>query len=356
MNDDSTFERFIADVRTKVDGRLAWWLDARVVEAQTRGADVAAVADAVRQLVLRGGKRMRAALLAAAYEGCQGQGGVEAVLAAGAALELLQAYLLAHDDWMDGDDVRRGGPSIPAVMRSLFDAGDGRPGRGQDLVNAASVLAGDLAAAWTLQSMLELSLPSARVVLAMRELGRVEEDVVHGQVLDVCGGARDAYDVEAAYALKTASYTVRSPIVIGSRLAGADDVQVAALTAFAEPLGIAFQLRDDLLGTFGDAQAMGKPLGSDLRRGKRTALVIEAMHDPKASALLTQVLGRRDASDEEIESAVASLEACGARRRVEERIVALVRQSQSALERASLTPYGLILLSRAVVVLTERDR
>jgi geranylgeranyl diphosphate synthase type I len=356
MQDRATFEAFVADLRAKVDGRLAQWLDARLAEARARGPDVGAVADAVRQLVLRGGKRMRAVLLAAAYEGCQGQGGVDAVLAAGAALELLQGYLLAHDDWMDGDDVRRGGPSVPAAMRARFGQIEGAPGRSQDLVNASSVLAGNLAAAWTLQSMLELSLPPARVVCAMRELGRVEEEVVQGQLLDVCSGARDAYDVEAAYALKTASYTVRSPIVMGARLAGADDAQVTALAAFAEPLGVAFQLRDDLLGTFGDARAMGKPRGSDLRRGKRTALVVEALRDPKTSGPLARVLGHRDATDEEMAGAFASLEASGARTRIEERIAALVEQSRSALGRACLTPCGLILLTQAVVVLTERDR
>jgi geranylgeranyl diphosphate synthase type I len=304
------------------------------------------VADAVRQLVLRGGKRIRAALLAAAYEGCQGQGGVEAVVPAGAALELLQAYLLSHDDWMDGDDMRRGGPSVPAMMRARFgEKGD-----------ATSVLAGDLAAGWALQSLLELNLPAARVVAATRELGRVEEEVVHGQILDVCARARDACDVEAVYALKTASYTVRTPIIVGARLAGAGEGQTAALTAFAEPLGIAFQLRDDLLGTFGNARAMGKPAGSDLRKGKRTALVVDAMRNPRTADLLARVLGRSDASEAEIHAAVAGLEASGSRARVEERIATLIHESQAALDRANLTPTGLTLLAQAVVVLTQRDR
>jgi geranylgeranyl diphosphate synthase type I len=307
---------------------------------------VGVVADAVRQLVLRGGKRIRAALLVAAYEACEGKGGVEAVAPAAAALELLQAYLLAHDDWMDGDEVRRGGPSVPAMMRARFGT----------LGDAASVLAGDLAAAWALESILELSLPASRLVLATRELARVEEDVVHGQLLDVCGTARDACGVEAGYALKTASYTVRSPIVMGACLAGASDGQAAALSTFAEPLGIAFQLRDDLLGTFGDIAAMGKPAGSDLRRGKRTVLVMEGLRDPKAKERLERVLGRMDATDDEIASAVECLESSGARSRVEERIATLVRQSLSALDRAHVSAYGSALLRDAIVVLTERDR
>jgi geranylgeranyl diphosphate synthase type I len=354
-----TFEHYVGGVRAQVDARLAWWLDARVAEARARGADIAAVAEALRQLVLRGGKRMRAALLAAAYEGCKGQGGAEAVAPAGAALELLQAYLLAHDDWMDGDDLRRGGPSVPAMMRARFGAQDGAfpaTGNGQNLTDAASVLAGNFAAAWALESLLELPIAPAHVVLAARELGRVEEDVVHGQLLDVCARATDACDVEAAYALKTASYTVRCPIIMGARLAGADDAQVAALAAFAKPLGIAFQLRDDVLGTFGDSHAMGKPLGSDLRKGKRTALVVAAMRDPRARESLGRVLGRAQATDDEMATAVARIQECGARAHVEERIAALVREARAALDRTHLTPYALMLLAQAVVVLSERDR
>ncbi|MGD0527854.1 MAG: polyprenyl synthetase family protein, partial [Polyangiaceae bacterium] len=263
MASEDAFGELVARVRADVDARLAAWLETRVAEARSRGAEVEAVADAVRSLVMRGGKRMRAVLLAVAYEGCGGEGGTNAVTLAAVALELLQAYLLVHDDWMDGDEVRRGGPSVPAMMRARL------PGH----ADAMSVLAGDLAAAWAREALLAVELPAPRVVLAARELARVEEEVIHGQVLDVGSTAASASEVEAVYALKTASYTVRGPLVMGARLAGASDGQVTALAAFAVPLGVAFQLRDDALGTFGDPGATGKPAGSDLRRGKRTALV-----------------------------------------------------------------------------------
>jgi geranylgeranyl diphosphate synthase type I len=362
VRDYGTFEELLARVRQRVDARLAWWLEARLEEARARGTDIEAVADALKQVVLRGGKRVRAALLAAAYDGCGGQAGLDAVTPAGAALELLQGYLLAHDDWMDGDAVRRGGPSVPAMMDARFGAQGAQrstsgtaPKRGQDVRDAASVLAGNLAAAWALQSMLELTIAPSRVMLALQELARVEEEVVHGQLLDVCARARNACDVEAVYALKTASYTVRSPIVMGARLAGANDAQVAALAAFAEPLGIAFQLRDDVLGTFGDAQAMGKPLGSDLRKGKHTALVVEAFRHERAREVLDRVLGRADATDDEIATAIEAIEVSGALVHVEDRIRFLVGESLGALDRVGLTPSGLILLAQAVVVLTQRD-
>src|SRR5579884_1652242 len=143
MGDPSTptWHAFVEAVRTHVETRLRWWLDARVREASVHGSDAAIVADAMRALVLRGGKRMRAVLLAAAYVACDragaGRNGPSAPLLlapAGAALELLHAYLLTHDDWMDGDAVRRGGPSVPAMMRERF-AGDD--------ADAASILADD---------------------------------------------------------------------------------------------------------------------------------------------------------------------------------------------------------------------
>jgi geranylgeranyl diphosphate synthase type I len=340
------YELFSSRVRWGTHARLTTWLQERVGEAQGRGTDVFAVADAVQQLALRGGKRMRPVLLVAAYEGCAGEGSLDAILPACVSLELLQAYLLIHDDWMDGDEMRRGGPSVPAMMRGRFAGSH---------ADSASILAGDLAAAWAHQALLDVDLPPAYVLMAARELAQVEEDVVEGQVLDVCGMAAEWDDVERVHALKTASYSARGPVVMGARLAAATDAQVAGLTAFAVPLGIAFQLRDDVLGTFGDVSAMGKPLGGDLRAGKRTSLVVEAMRDTAARRLLDRVLGHEDADENEVRAAVERIHACGARARVEQRIETLVRESRAALASVSLTPAGRGWLECAVVALTERQ-
>jgi geranylgeranyl diphosphate synthase type I len=363
MPSEDPFESFVARVRAQVDAWLSPWLDARVAEARARGAEVGDVAEAVAGLVLRGGKRVRAVLLAATYEGLGGEGGAAAVTAAGAALELLQAYLLVHDDWMDGDEVRRGGPSVPALMRARFGSEDGAgrhvspraPSSRRGLADAASILAGDLACAWAQASLLETPLPPVAVLAAARELARMHEDVVHGQMLDVRGRAADARGVEALHALKTASYTVRGPVVMGARLAGAGQAAIAALEAFAVPLGVAFQLRDDLMGVFGDTRAMGKPSGGDLREGKRSAPIVEAMRDERARARLERVLGRAGAAERDVVAAVAAIEACGARRRVEERIAALVRESRAALERAPLDAAGRERLASAIVALTQRE-
>jgi geranylgeranyl diphosphate synthase type I len=343
-----------ARVRAQVQEGLSAWLADRVAEARARGADVGAVAQAVMDLALRGGKRLRAVLLAAAYHACEpceprsaadAEAGAKAVVQAGMALELLQVYLLVHDDWIDGDDVRRGGPSVPAMMRGRFEGAR---------ADAMSVLAGDLAAAWAQRALLEIALPAARVAAAARELARMQDEVVQGQILDVAGEARDPRAVEAMHDLKTASYTVRGPVAMGASLAGASQAQLAELAGFSTPLGVAFQLRDDVLGVFGDAVAMGKATGSDLRAGKHSAVVVEALRDPRAREVLAPVIGRPDASDEAVAAAVRGLEASGVRARVEARVAALVEQSRGALEHATISPGGRALLGQAAVALTER--
>jgi geranylgeranyl diphosphate synthase type I len=339
------FESFVASARTRVEAHLEDWLGARLEEARKRGAEVLVVAKALQGLLLRGGKRLRAGLLAAAYEACGGSGGPVAVLPAMTALELLQAYLLVHDDWMDGDAERRGGPSVPALLREQLPA----------FADAASVLAGDLACGWAQMSFFDLALPSGRVLRAAAELARVQEEVVSGQLLDVACAARDAHQVEAMHTLKTASYSVRGPVVMGAALAGAGEETLSAMVAFGEPLGVAFQLRDDLLGTFGDARFTGKPVGSDVRRGKRTALLVDALRDPHAADLIGRA-GRSEATDADVAAAVEAIASCGAKARVEERISALSRASVAALEGAGITADGKQLLASAIAALTKRER
>jgi geranylgeranyl diphosphate synthase, type I len=339
------FAHYVAGVRQQVEAHLVSWLDARVAEARDRGVDVGVVAEGIRRLTLRGGKRMRAVLLAATYEACGGERGTEAVAPVGAALELFQTYLLTHDDLMDGGEVRRGGPSLPVLMRGHFGAAS---------ADAMSILAGDLAGAWAQRLFLEVKLAPDRVARAALDLARVHEDVIAGQVLDVRSAATDARAVEAMHSLKTSSYSVRGPVVIGARLAGATEDRIEALAAFAEPLGVAFQLRDDVLGTFGDPAAMGKPASNDLLEGKRTALVVEALRDPLAAEALGRVLGRRGASDDDVREAVGRMERCGARERVDARIRELTRQSRAALERAGLDARGRALLEPTIDAMTER--
>ena len=143
---------------------------------------------------------------------------------------------------------------------------------------------------------------------------------------------------------------------MGAILAGATDEQREGLAAFARPLGVAFQLRDDLLGTFGDPKTTGKPAWNDIRQGKRTALIAEIAGDAEAERLLPRALGREDAREDDVAALVARMQACGARARVEQRLVALLDDARARLERRARTAKGRGLLLGAVMALGDRER
>jgi geranylgeranyl diphosphate synthase type I len=351
------FATYATRVKGPLDLALGRYLDGVLASVGHLPADVRATVDTVRDLTLRGGKRLRAVLMAAAYEACGGDG-PDTVVMAGVSLELLQAYLLIHDDWMDADDVRRGGPSVPAMVRRHF-ASHGEVGRTAD---AFTILAGDFAAALALDALGQVPVSAGRVAAAMREMGRIQRDVVLGQMCDLAGELSleppTESAVELTHTLKTGSYTVRGPLALGASLAGADAALLRALEAFADPLGVAFQLRDDVLGTFGDPRHTGKPATGDLRLGKRTGLIAALAADGSATTreLLARGFGKVDASTEDIEALAEHIVTSGAKRRVDDRIEALLEQSMAALAAAPVSLRARELLRGAAYTLGRREK
>ena len=348
-DEDVTFAALLDRVRKHVDGALAVWLTPRVAAASAVSTEVGAAAEAVQGLALRGGKRMRAALVGAAFVACGEQGAQSAhdwarVERAMIAIELLQVYLLIHDDWMDDDDVRRGGPAVHVLLRERLGS--------KRLGDAAAILAGDLASGYAQDALLESDFPAERVLAAARAFARIQEEVVTGQLAEMSTHA----SVEVIHALKTASYTVTGPLALGACLAGASEARVAQLARYGRPLGIAFQLRDDLLGVFGDPSATGKPVWNDIRQGKRTALVAELRGDASAEALLAKAFGKADATDADLEAVVRAMETSGAKARVEARVEELLAEARVALERAKLpSTQGRRWLAGAIRALGERS-
>lgn len=304
------------------------------------------VLEEVRALTLRGGKRLRAGLVvcgAALFDDDAADD--PAVIDAAAALELLHTYLLIHDDIMDDDETRRGGPTIHVAL----GASTGDPRLGRDL----AILAGDLAAALHEGLVARLDTAEDRRRRAATIFSEMHLDVVHGQTLDVLGGA----DAEEVARRKTASYTTVGPLAIGAALGGADAAQLVALGALAAPIGIAFQLRDDLLGAFGSAAVTGKPVGTDLRQGKRTFLLARALEraTPEQRRAIEAVLGVADAPEPAVARAIAALEETGARRQCEERCDQLARGAQGALDAGGFRADGKRFLTELIARITSRD-
>lgn len=335
---------FLAGSRVAVDARLEVLLAGLLRSADAAGPAPRAVADEVASIVRRGGKRLRPALVAAGFRAVRGEGDgapSPAVVDVGCALELLQAYFLIHDDWMDGDEVRRGGPTAHVTLaRAQGDA---------HLGAALAVLAGDLASAEAHRVIAELEAAPALARDVASLFARMHGEVVLGQAIDLTLAADDDAAVERMHDLKTGSYTVRGPIALGAALAGASADVRATLDAWARPVGVAFQLRDDLLGAFGEPARTGKPVGSDLRAHKRTALLAAARRLARGDDARTlDALFAAPLGEAEVERAIAILERCGARAEVEATIERHLTVAEAALggrEGGTLASGGRALLS-----------
>lgn len=347
---------WLEDVRRQTDGFLERFFSERAEIERARGAEASLLRAAIADLTMRGGKRLRPAVLVAAYRAVAPDAIWTATVPVCAGLELLQSYLLIHDDWMDQDAERRGGPSVHVALAQHTGS--------EPLGASLAVLAGDLASAWAWELVLEGSWSSPHGRDALAAFSRMHHDVVLGQEIDLVteplGGVRapTVDDVARMQRLKTGSYTVDGPLRIGAILAGARAPELAALEAFGAPLGEAFQVRDDLLGTFGDPDTTGKPIGSDLRSGRRNALVraAEQLLSGVERDAVTAVLGRSDATARDVERAIVVLDRSGVRAAVELHLRSLLDAALRSLEGAPLAEPGLTMLRDLASALALRDR
>ena len=290
------------------------------------------------------GKLIRGSLVLAAAEAFGAAPSTPAYTVA-ASVELVQSFLLIHDDIMDEDETRRGGPSVHTALARAH----GEAKLGRDL----AILAGDLASSLHEGLLANLDAPADRRQLVARVFAEMHLDVVHGQTLDLLGSA----SAEEVASRKTASYTTVGPLTAGAALGGADASQVVALAGIGRPLGVAFQIRDDLLGAFGEPDKTGKPVGTDLLRGKRTVLLERALaraDDPQRAAI-ESVIGRPDANDEQLAAATAALIDCGAKAECEERISELVSTAIRSLEQGLYLARGRQLISELATALSRRE-
>ncbi|WP_316670668.1 polyprenyl synthetase family protein [uncultured Propionibacterium sp.] len=289
-----------------------------------------------------GGKRLRPAFCYWGHAAVAGQPADPApLIAAAASFDLLHVGALVHDDVIDGSGTRRG---LVAAHRQLEALHAARSGTGEPAAfgRAGAILLGDLLAAWSDELAAGSGFPPAALTAAHHVLDEVRTEVNAGQFLDMAaeaglmGGADPVAVAERVVEFKTARYTVTRPLQYGAALAGAGQPMLDALAGLGSPLGRAFQLRDDLLGVFGDETLTGKPAGDDLREGKRTVLIAEAQ---TAAPRILGFLGR-PLSGAELAEARALLVDSGARARVEHRIAADGERARAALAGLEVTDEG----------------
>jgi len=348
-----------ADLRARVERALARFLARQRVRLAAIDPALLPVADALEAFVLRGGKRLRPAF---AYWGYRGAGGADsdAVVATLAALEFFQASALIHDDVMDASDTRRGEPAVHRKFATLHEK-SGWHGPADGFGAAAAILLGDLCLVWSDELLHGGGLDPATLARARDVFDEMRTEVTAGQYLDVliqATGDESVASAEKVARFKAGRYTVERPLLMGAALAGAPPAVAAAYSGFGLPLGEAFQLRDDILGVFGDPAQTGKPAGDDLREGKRTYLVALAFEraDARARAVLDDRLGDPALDGSGVAELREIIRRTGALARTEARITELTAAALVALSDVDLDPVADDVLRDLAAAATDRAR
>ena len=287
-----------------LDKKLAQYFAKKLREMREFGPSARGAVKNIRDLVLAGGKRVRAGFM---YWGYLAAGGeeFEKIIEASMSIELTHIFLLIHDDIIDRDDFRHGMSTVhkkyERLARRFYKKVDSK-----HFGDSMAIVVGDMAAAFGNDIIFNSRFAPEKKQRALSKLQEIVTNTVSGEILDVILEARgwaSEKEILKVHKNKTAKYTVEGPLHLGVLLAGADNKILRALSEYAIPVGIAFQIQDDILGAFGNEKKLGKPVCSDLREGKQTLLVAKALAFGNKSErrVIKALLGKENVSEKEIE-------------------------------------------------------
>jgi len=323
-------------IAAQVQDRLRDFLAPEEARWSAFDDDLAEPVREIGRLVLVGGKRLRPAFCHWGFVGAGGDPTDPRVVDAGAAFELMHAFALFHDDVMDDAASRRGNATTHTVF-TQHHREHGWAGESRRFGEGVAILVGDLAFVYADQLMVDAGPPAWRI---WNEL-RIELNV--GQVLDIVGSVRNErrrHKAELICRYKSGKYTIERPLHLGAVMAAPEraDELLPALSAYGLPLGDAFQMRDDVMGAFGDAAITGKPVGGDLREGKPTPLMARATEAASAAqAEVLALVGTQHLSDDDVERVQQVIVDTGALADLEATIATLTAEAVAAIERAPIT-------------------
>lgn len=274
----------LKEFAARVEGELQKYFTSLTPEAARLAPEAAEALSHLQEYTLRKAKRLRAALFYYTYLMLGGKDEAEA-LRASMFIELIQSYLLIHDDVMDQDELRRGKPTVHTIYKNLHQQ------RNYSLDplhfgESQAINVGDIACHLALDVLATANFPSEHKVNALHRLNKQIVTVGFGQMLDVFGSVQENVletDVLRIHNYKTAVYTYETPLTVAALLMGANDKDNLVLSGYSIPAGIAFQIQDDILGMFGDEEKQGKANDGDLREGKHTLLIVKALEKATSS-------------------------------------------------------------------------
>ncbi len=344
------------DIATKITRTLLRYLE---TERETLDQEAHPLLDEIEALISAGGKRLRPLFC---YWGHRAAGGTDSpsIIRAGASLELLHTFALIHDDVMDGSSSRR---SRATTFRALAELAAGVPHRGDPVRfgTSAAILTGLLGFVLADRLFYSAGFPIEATMRASDRYDRMRLHAIGGQYLDLLAAYRGEADEDVARrigALKSGGYSVADPLVIGALLATDDDAVINTLDEYGRPLGEAFQIRDDVLGVFGDPTQTGKDGDGDLREGKQTVLLAKArvLATGSQGDELEKWVGNSELTHEDADRIREVITASGALDRTNELIADLAEQATKALANGNLEPDAEIQLRELAERATMRNR
>ncbi|MFZ5982493.1 MAG: polyprenyl synthetase family protein [Patescibacteria group bacterium] len=333
------FKTDLEDFKVKFDKELKAFFLKAIQECSKRDKFITDALKLVSRNVLSGGKRVRPALM---YWGYVGVGGreIEKMIRTAVSIELIHSFLLIHDDIMDRDLIRHGEDTVnyayEKVGKRFFGAKDAR-----HFGDSIALTIGDMVAALGNQVIFESKFEPEIIMKALSKLQDIVSLTVIGQSKDIYmeyRGKATEKEVLEMYEYKTARYTFEGPLQLGGILGGASSKTLESFSRFSIPLGIAFQIQDDILGIFGTEKEIGKSVGSDIREGKQTLLVVKAleMGNAKQKKRLRELLGSSDIRKKEVEEFRKIISDTGALFYARKMVEKLIKKGKGEIEKTAV--------------------
>lgn len=323
--------------KERFDKELKGYFQKKIVQAQKNDPLAAEAVKLIADFALASGKRIRPAIVYYAYL-ASGGSNKEDILGVSMSMELTHTFLLIHDDIIDRDQKRHGVPTLHERYKKIGR----RLAPKKDAVhfgNSMAMLAGDMSAAMANEIIFNSPFSPEVIVKALDKLQQIVYTIVPGEMLDIVLEMRSHASEEEVlkmYEGKTSSYSFEGPLHLGTVLAGIFEGKIFSdYSAYASPLGKAFQIRDDILGVFGNERKIGKPVGSDVIEGKQTLLVVRVLEhgNRQQKQVIRKYLGKKDLTEKELEEFREAVRQSGALEYCQKLSEDLVGQSLAALSK-----------------------
>jgi len=356
---DTVNTETLLDLRSAINAELMSFVSNENKYLEAIGSELIPVAKAMQNFLLDSGKRLRPVF---AYVGFLGtsQTASTSILRACASLELIHVCALMHDDVMDGSDTRRGAPSVHRAFEAMH-RDLGLQGSAEQFGISSAILLGDLALVWSAKALHTAGLTDQELIRALALYDEMRVELMAGQYLDIYEQALGSQSVERSLKVaryKSGKYTIERPLHFGAALGSSNPNEIYEIYSnYGLPLGEAFQLRDDVLGIFGDPSQTGKPAGDDLREGKRTVLLAMTLDLVNVSEkkFIEESLGDSNLSPENVDQIREIIKSSGALSEIERLIESLTNQSLEAIQTPLLSKQAQGFLSELAVMVTKRS-